>query len=98
MNETRGTNSVRVKIYDREYALRTDGDPERLNELCDALNERMRDIAITTGVVDTIKLAVLVALSLADDSRRAKEEMMKLDEAIGKRSTACISLLDRSLS
>jgi len=98
MNETRGTNSVRVKIHDREYALRTDSDPERLHELCAALDERMRDIAVTTGSVDTIRLAVLTALSLADEARRAREEMMKLDEAVGKRSIACISLLDRSIS
>ena len=98
MSKTREANSVGVRIYDREYVLRTDGDPERLQSLCAVLDERMRNIAGATGVVDTLKVAVLAALSIADDARRAKEEKMKLDEAIGRRSIACVSMLDDSLS
>ena len=98
MNETQETISVRVEIYDREYVLRTDGDPERLRALCAVLEERMRSVAGATGSVDTLKVAVLAALSIADDARRAREETMKLDEAVGKRSIACVSMLDRLLS
>jgi cell division protein ZapA len=98
MSETQGTNTVRAQIYDREYVLCTDGDLERLQTLCAVLDERMRNVAGATGVVDTLKVAVLAALSIADDARRAKEETIKLDEAIGKRSIACVSMLDRSIS
>lgn len=97
MDETQATNSVRVKIYNQEYALCTDGDPEYLKELCAVLNERMYDIVSETGVVDTLKVAVLSALSFADDARRAKEETRKLDEAIVKRSTACATIIENSL-
>jgi cell division protein ZapA len=95
MDETRDTNSIRVKIYNREYVLRTDGDPERLEALCALLDERMRSVADAAGSVDTLKVAVLAALSIAYDAHRAKEENMKLDGAIGKRSVACVSMLDR---
>ena len=97
MNETRGANSVLVKIYDREYVLRTDGDTERLQTLCADLDERMQNIAVTTSAVDTLKVAVLAALSIADEALRAKEEMMKLDEAISRRAIACTSMLDGEL-
>ena len=95
MNETPETNSVRIKIYDRVYVLRTDGDPEYLKVLGAALDERMHNISATTGVVDTLKVAVLAALAAAADAHRAREEAIKLDDAIGKRSVACSSLLDR---
>ena len=98
MNEAQETNTVRAQIYDREYVLCTDGDTERLQALCAVLDERMRNIAATTGVVDTLKVAVLAALSIADEARRAREEAIKLDEAVGKRSVACVSMLDRSIS
>ena len=97
MNETRETNSVSARIYDREYVLRTDGDPGRLKALCVVLDERMRNIAEATGVVDTLNVAILAALNIADDARRAEEESMKLGEAIGSRSIACVSMLDSSL-
>ncbi len=95
MSEQPEQSSVQVKIYDREYAFRTSGDPERLQALCECLDKRMREIAESTGSVDTLKVAVLAALSLADDLQRSGEELKKLDESIGRRSSACVSLLDR---
>jgi cell division protein ZapA len=95
MSDQAEGSSVRVKIYDREYALRTTGDPERLRDLCARLDKRMREIAASTGAVDTLKVAVLAALSLADDWQRTKDEFKKLDDSVGRRSLACASLLDR---
>jgi len=95
MNEQPEPSSVRVKIYDREYAFRTTGDPERLQALCAVLDKRMREVAASTGAVDTLKVAVLAALSLADDMERAGEDLKKLDESVGRRSLACVSMLDR---
>ena len=98
MSEEPEPTSIRVKIYDREYAFRTTGDPEQLQALCASLDRRMREIADSTGAVDTLKLAVLAALSLADDAQRLREEMKKFDESIGRRSLACVSMLDRIFS
>jgi cell division protein ZapA len=98
MNERQEASSVRAKIYDREYALRTTGDPEMLQSLCAGLDKRMREIAATTGAADTLKVAILAALSLADDLQRAREEMQKLDDSVGRRSIACVSILDRIFS
>jgi cell division protein ZapA len=98
MSEQPEPISIRVKIYDREYAFRTTGDPERLQALCASLDRRMREIANSTGAVDTLKVAVLAALSLADDVQRVREEMKKFDESIGRRSLACVSLLERLFS
>ncbi len=95
MSEKPEGSSVRVRIYDREYALRTTGDPARLKDLCDRLDKRMREIASTTGAVDTLKVAVLAALSLEDACQRSGEELKKIDETVERRAIACISLLDR---
>ncbi len=95
MSERPEGSSVRVKIYDREYALRTTGDPEQLKDLCALLDKRMREIAASTGAVDTLKVAILAALSLADDWQRSRNELKKLDESVGRRSLACVSLLER---
>jgi cell division protein ZapA (FtsZ GTPase activity inhibitor) len=95
MSEQPEPSSVRAKIYDREYAFRTTGDPERLRALCAALDKRMRELATSTGAVDTLKLAILVALSLSDDLLKAQEELKRLDDSVSRRSLACVSLLDR---
>ncbi len=88
---------VHVKIYDRDYALRTSGDPEGLKALCDALDRLMRQISDESGSVDTVKVAILSALSLADDLRRAREQLRQMDESLSRRSLECVSMLDRFL-
>jgi cell division protein ZapA len=98
MSEQPEPSSVRVKIYDREFALRTTGDPERLQALCASLDKRMRELAASTGSVDTLKVAVLAALSLVDDLQSARDELKRLDESVGRRSLACVSMLDRLIS
>jgi len=98
MSEQPEPNSVCVKIYDREYAFRTTGDPELLQALCANLDKRMREIAASTGAVDTLKVAILAALSLADDLQRNREELKKLDDSVRRRSSACVSMLDRIIS
>jgi cell division protein ZapA (FtsZ GTPase activity inhibitor) len=95
MSERPEGSSVKVKIYDREYALRTTGSPERLKKLCARLDKRMREIASSTGAVDTQKVAILAALSFADDFQRADDELKNFDDSVRRRSLACISILDR---
>ncbi|MBP1594713.1 MAG: hypothetical protein H6Q05_90 [Acidobacteria bacterium] len=88
---------VSVKIYDREYALRTTGDPDRLRSLCGFLDTRMRELAATSGSVDTLRVAVLAALSFADEMYRSRDALEQMNEIVGRRSLACVSVLDRFL-
>ena len=90
-------HAVRVKIYDREYSLRTTGDPEKLRSLCLDLDSRMRELAASSGAVDTLKVAILAGLSLAEELVQARAELMKMDESVGRRSKECASLLERCL-
>jgi len=95
MNDKRESSFVRVRIYDREYVLRVAGDTARLEGLCAILDKKMHEVAHDTGAVDTSMVAVLAALRIADDLQRARDDLRKLDDAIGKRSIACVSMLDR---
>jgi cell division protein ZapA len=88
---------VNVKIYDREYALRTSGDTERLRSLCAFLDKRMRELAASSGSVDTLRVAVLAAVSLADDLYRTRDALQEMDEFVSRRSLACVSMLDSFL-
>jgi cell division protein ZapA len=87
--------AVHVKIYDREYTLRTSGDGERLRSLCACLDERMREMAAASGSVDTLRVAVLAALNLADELFRSREALQKMDDVVSRRSLACVSMLER---
>lgn len=88
---------VDVKIYDREYSLRTSGEAERLRSVCTYLDKRMREESASSGSVDTLKVAVLAALSITDELFRARDALQKMDDSVSRRSLACVSMLDRFL-
>jgi len=59
-------NSVRVEIFDQAYNLRG-SDPDYILKLADYVDSKMRAVAEQTHTVDTVRLAVLAALNIADE-------------------------------
>ncbi len=60
------TDTVRVEIFDTVYNLRGT-DPAYIKQLAEYVDSKMRAVATQTSTVDTIRLAVLAALNIADE-------------------------------
>lgn len=58
--------SVRVEIFDQAYNLRG-SDPDYILKLADYVDSKMRAVASATNTIDTVRLAVLAALNIADE-------------------------------
>jgi cell division protein ZapA len=58
--------SVRVEIFDQAYNLRG-SDPEYILKLAEYVDSKMRAVAQATNTIDTVRLAVLAALNIADE-------------------------------
>jgi cell division protein ZapA len=90
--------STPVTIFGRTYHLRGEEDPGYLAELAAEVDRRMKQIADATGTADTLKVAILAALNIADERFQAgRVETPQLsgeDEARLDRMTA---LLDEVL-
>ena len=57
---------VRVEIYDQSYNLRGT-DPEYIHKLAEYVDLKMRTVAQQTQTIDSLRLAVLAALNIADE-------------------------------
>jgi cell division protein ZapA len=92
------TETVRVEIFDIVYNLRGT-DPAYIKQLAEYVDTKMRAVATQTSTVDTIRLAVLAALNIADEhhmllqktsgntsdyTKRAKTLNRVLDEVLDK--------------
>ena len=58
--------SVRVEIFDQAYNLRGT-DAEYILKLAEYVDSKMRAVAEATNTIDTVRLAVLAALNIADE-------------------------------
>lgn len=73
MSKPATTDSVRVDIYDQSYNLRGT-DPEYINKLAEFVDLKMRTVAEQTQTVDSLRLAVLAALNIADEYHLLKKK------------------------
>ena|SRR5438128_411308 len=64
--------SVRVEIFDQAYNLRG-SDADYILRLAEYVDSKMRAVAEATNTVDTVRLAVLAALNIADEYHMLKK-------------------------
>jgi cell division protein ZapA len=62
-----------VEIFGQRLGLRADGDEERIQEIARFVDSRMREVADRSSSVDTVKIAVLTALNIADELFQERE-------------------------
>ena len=95
--ETTAAPTIRVEIYNQTYSIRSDGDSEYLMQLADFVDGRMREISSGTLTVDSLKVAILAALHIADELHRLKQTHEQADAQLAMRSAECAEMLDRLL-
>ncbi len=95
--EATGTPTIRVEIYNQIYNIRSDGDSEYVTQLAEFVDHRMREISSGTLTVDSLKVAILAALHIADELHRLKRLHEQADAQLATRSAECADMLDRLL-
>jgi cell division protein ZapA len=84
--------SVSVEIYDQIYHLRG-VDPGYIEHLADAVDGKMRAVSAHGGTVDSLRVAVLAALNIADELSNLQE---RYDSLVGMQQTTQSSLRHRA--
>ncbi len=97
---SQANNSIRVEIYDQTYHLRG-SDPDYINKLAEYVDTKMRVVASQTATVDSLRLAVLAALNIADELQTLRKKYESVSTEYSQRAnhlqTALESALDEVL-
>ena len=84
--ESGSTPTIRVEIYNQIYNIRSDGDSDYVSQLAEFVDHRMREISSGTLTVDSLKVAILAALHIADELHRLKRLHEQADAQLAARS------------
>ena len=76
------SHRVKVEIYDQPYTISGDLDPEYVTQLARLVDEKMREIARDSGTVDSVRVAVLAALAIADELESLRQEHARRDTSV----------------
>jgi cell division protein ZapA len=89
--------TIQVTIFHQTYALRAAGDERETQELADSVDQLMAAIAAKSPSADSLRVAVLACLHLADRLRTLEGELARLHRRVGEKSERFRSLLDRAI-
>jgi cell division protein ZapA len=88
---------VNVEIHGQEYPIRSGLDPAYVAELAAYVDEKMRLATRETPAGDTLKIAVLAALNIADEYFRARDEGRRHQDTVTHRAEELERMLDLAL-
>ncbi len=75
-------HTSRVSILNEEYAIRSDRSPEHAKAVAKYLDQAIRKVMNSGGVVETNKAVVLAALQMTAELFDAKAELQSTEESI----------------
>ena len=88
---------VDVVIRGRDYQLRSDEDPQYVRDLAAMVDARMAAAEAGSKTVDSIRIAVLAALNLADEYCRLEKEYTGRLRALEQERERLEALIDATL-
>ena len=92
--------SIKIKILDNEYLIRSKGpnDSDNVYKIAEYVNEKLRETDENSTGISEKKAAILTALNIASDYFNLLDERNKLLEEIQKKSQSLISVINSKIN
>jgi cell division protein ZapA len=89
---------VTVEIHGQRYAVRSDLDQAYIAELATYVDQKMRLAADELASADSLRIAVIAALNLADELYRSRGDGTDAEGRVREKTAALERLVDAVLS
>ncbi len=91
------SSPVKVQIFGQTYTIHGELEAAYVQKLATFVDEKMHAISDATATVDTHKIAVLAALSIADQLHSTQRDLSEHNELLREQAERCITLVERAL-
>jgi len=91
------SNRVKVEIYGQSYTMGGDLDDAYVQKLARHVDEKMRAVAEATQIVDSVRVAVLAAMAIADELHSGQQDTNHRDDVLRERAQRCLTNVERAL-
>ena len=88
---------VKIEIYDQTYHIAGDLRRAYVEELAEYVDGKMREVARSTCTVDSVRVAVLAALAIADELHALRQSREESRDKLRERAEKCLKLVERAL-
>ena len=77
---------VHVEIFGLSYSVQAGAEPGYVEQLAGFVDQQMRDVSRGAGAVDSVRIAVLAALNIADELFQTRARLRGGDEKLMRRA------------
>ena len=88
---------VHVEIHGQRYAVRSDLEPQYVAELAGYVDDKMRAASRELASSDSVRVAVIAALNIADELFRNRQDSQGADTRMRARAAEIERLVDAVL-
>jgi cell division protein ZapA len=85
---------VQVEIYGQSYSLKDTDDPQHIRELAALVDAKMKEIGQGTGTTDPLRVAILAALTIADDLAHLRAKHAEVETAFENTADRLLTLTE----
>lgn len=89
--------SIQIEIFNHSYNVRGDLDAAYVAELARYVDAKMRSVAAATRTADSLRIAVLAALNIADELHALRQGRASAEDDLRFRAERCLLLVDAAL-
>ncbi len=89
---------VRVDIHGQQYPIRSRLDAQYVAELATYVNRKMQAASDTSQTADSLRLAVLAAINIADELFRCRQTQLSSEGEFAERAQELERLVDQALA
>ncbi len=89
--------TMRVEIYDQTYHIRGELDEAYVTELARYVDGKMRAVSEATRTIDSLRVAVLAALNIADELHALRKRQAEIEGSVRERTERCLRLVEEAL-
>ena len=84
------STTIHVEIFGQTYTVKAGADPGYVEELAAHVDAQMHEVSKTAGAVDSVRVAVLAALNIADECFRLRRQVRDADEKAARRAESLV--------
>jgi cell division protein ZapA len=88
---------LKVQIYDQEYKFQSDQQEAYVRKLAAYVDGKMHSVAESTRTVDSLRVAVLAAINIADELFSLRGEQQLAVAPLRERLEKCVEMVDEAL-
>ena len=85
---------VKITLGGQKLSLRTDAKPRYIKELADYVNDKIDEARAPGKIATTQSLALLAAMTIADELFQLREEKERLERQVRERTQRILRYLD----